>query len=356
MKYMVCQILAGLVALEASATAQTRIDLHKQARSVDFSSAAFTIPFQSGTILPGLCSQGQVFFLTNAPAGANFYGCTSANTWLLEDAAAVSGPGITVGHSPFSISVDTSYLNTLFPQLGASNTFVAGSKQTFTPSATTEAMRLVCGSVPSAMSSGALFCTPGGVFGYFDGSVQKYPVVGTTITTATNLVFAGPSSGPAAVPGPRALVTADLPANGVNSSRLAAVNTRHVCSMIVGADNGPVLVNTDLGPKGRQCYVPYAATVVEIMVAGNAGVSSVIAGGNHQGTISSLTSLPLATAAGGGLACANTSGTLSLDGAMTCSNTLQNTPIAAGDWIELVSGSAGGVAKRLSVAVTYTVN
>jgi hypothetical protein len=318
---------------------QTLVSLRTQSKDVDFSWAASTKPFQIGTVLPGTCSLGQMFFKSDATAGQNIYGCVAANMWTHQ-----------------LTSVDTSSLNTLFPQLGASNTFVAGSKQTFTPSATTEAMRLVCGSVPSAMSAGALFCTPGGVFGYFDGSVQKYPVVDTTTTTAANLVFAGPSTAPAAVPGPRALVTADLPANGVNSSRLAAVNTRQVCSMIVGADNGPVLVNTDLGPKGRQCYVPYAATVVEIMVAGNAGVSSVIAGGNHQGTISSLTSLPLATAAGGGLACANTSGTLSLDGAMTCSNTLQNTPIAAGDWIELVSGSAGGVAKRLSVAVTYTVN
>jgi len=206
------------------------------------------------------------------------------------------------------------------------------------------------------MAAGGLFCTPTGMFGYFDGSTQKYPVTNVTTTTAANLVFAGPTSGAAAVPGPRALVTADLPANGVNSSKLASVNTRNVCSMIVGADNGPILVTADLGPKGRQCYVPHAVSVIEIMVAGNAGVSSIIAGRNHAGTITNLTTSALTTTGSGGLACANLGGTMALDGATACANTLQNTSIAAGDWIELVSGTAGGVARRVSVAVTYTVN
>lgn len=129
-----------------------------------------------------------------------------------------------------------------------------------------------------------------------------------------------------------------------------------VCMMDVGADNGPILVNADLGPQGRQCFIPTGATIVEVDVAADAGTPNIIPGRNHAGAITNLVSSALATAAAGALACSNTGGTLGLDGATTCSATLQNTSITRGDWFELVSGTAGGVAKRMSIAVTYVVN
>ena len=56
-------------------------------------------------------------------------------------------------------------------------------------------------------------------------------------------------------------------------------------------------------------------------------------------------------------ACANANGSgLGIDGATTCATALSNTAIAAGDWLELASGTAGGTAKRMSITVTYTVN
>ena len=36
--------------------------------------------------------------------------------------------------------------------------------------------------------------------------------------------------------------------------------------------------------------------------------------------------------------------------------TLQNTGLNTGDWIELVSGTAGGTAKLVTVHVAYQVN
>ena len=48
--------------------------------------------------------------------------------------------------------------------------------------------------------------------------------------------------------------------------------------------------------------------------------------------------------------------TLCLDGVTTSAGTLENTALAAGNWIGLASGTAGGTAKRMSIAVTYTVN
>jgi len=57
------------------AAGQTQIDLSTQAKNV---------PIKSGVSLPGTCAVGQVYFLTNAPTGANLYGCTAVNTWTAQ--------------------------------------------------------------------------------------------------------------------------------------------------------------------------------------------------------------------------------------------------------------------------------
>src|SRR5260370_25781107 len=81
------QFIAGgaLLAIAAGhSSAQTQVDLRTQSKSVDFSAASSTKVFQSGAILPATCALGQTFFKTNATAGANYYACTSTNTWTLE--------------------------------------------------------------------------------------------------------------------------------------------------------------------------------------------------------------------------------------------------------------------------------
>ncbi len=147
--------------------------------------------------------------------------------------------------------------------------------------------------------------------------------------------------------------------NVVGSSKMAVVNTRRTCTMIVGADNaGADLAALDIGPQGRQCFIPFAATVVEIAVAANAGTPAVTIGMSHAGTLHNIAP-SITTAASGGLACANATGSgTGIDGATTCNVALDATykSLAAGDWIELATGVASAGAKRISVAVTYTVN
>lgn len=48
---------------------------------VDFTSSSSTAPMKAGTVLPGVCGVGQVFFKTDAAAGQNIHLCTAANTW-----------------------------------------------------------------------------------------------------------------------------------------------------------------------------------------------------------------------------------------------------------------------------------
>jgi hypothetical protein len=62
---------------------QTSIDLTGQVR------------LASGTTLPAQCAVGQIFFKSNAPAGANLYTCIAQNSWMavgLSQGAAASRP------------------------------------------------------------------------------------------------------------------------------------------------------------------------------------------------------------------------------------------------------------------------
>jgi hypothetical protein len=131
--------------------------------------------------------------------------------------------------------------------------------------------------------------------------------------------------------------------------------TRHVCDIGVGDTSAAMpLTNAQLGPQSRVCFIPSAATVIEMDVNADAGTPNVIVAVNHAGSDSNIVSSALATAASGGIACSNTGGTVGLNGVTTCSGTLQNTSMAAGDYLELVSGTAGGTAKWFAVHVIYT--
>lgn len=83
-------ILAAGLAI-ALANAQTLVDLRTQSKSVNFTAANSTSPFQAGTSLPASCSVGQAYFETNSAAGLNLYGCTATNSWTLLSAGILLG-------------------------------------------------------------------------------------------------------------------------------------------------------------------------------------------------------------------------------------------------------------------------
>jgi hypothetical protein len=72
------------VTLAIPAGAQTQVDLRTQSKNVDFSAAASTKPFRTGTELPATCSVGEAFFKTDATPGQNLYSCTSTDVWALQ--------------------------------------------------------------------------------------------------------------------------------------------------------------------------------------------------------------------------------------------------------------------------------
>lgn len=124
------------------------------------------------------------------------------------------------------------------------------------------------------------------------------------------------------------------------------------CIIVGSNDASAVIADANLGPQYFQYQVSLAQTLAEITVAADGGTPNVIVGRNRNGTRVNLLSSALATAASGGFACSKASATTGLNGVTTCSATLQNTSLLAGDWIELVSGTAGGAAKVMSVCLT----
>lgn len=71
-----------LLCLSGLAFGQTRIDLRSQSKEVDFSQATSTRPVKTGTVLPAICSVGEMYFKTDAGAGQNIYLCAGVNTWM----------------------------------------------------------------------------------------------------------------------------------------------------------------------------------------------------------------------------------------------------------------------------------
>jgi hypothetical protein len=51
------------------------------------------LPVKLGSSLPAICTQGDLFFVTVAPAGSNLYGCTAGNTWSVLGSGGGSGGG-----------------------------------------------------------------------------------------------------------------------------------------------------------------------------------------------------------------------------------------------------------------------
>ncbi len=143
---------------------------------------------------------------------------------------------------------------------------------------------------------------------------------------------------------------------GEASGSSGVVNTYRTCDIPINDTSGVAITSGQMGPQSRVCFIPAAATIVEMDVNADAGTPNIIVGRNRAGTIVNIVSGALATAASGGIACSNTGGTTGLNGATTCSSTLQNTSLSAGDYLELVSGTPGGTAKFFVAHIVYTVN
>ena len=90
---------------------------------------------------------------------------------------------------------------------------------------------------------------------------------------------------------------------------LTPAQKTRTCMMVVGADNGTVLMNEDLGPQLHQCRADVAMTIKEIAVYADDGTPSVVVHSRTGITNTPVLSGALATAASGAVACARIPGT-----------------------------------------------
>lgn len=239
--------------------------------------------------------------------------------------------------------------------VGLTNLTFTGGLISVATATTTPALTVAgtSGGVPyfsssSAWASSAALAANGFVYG---GGAGAAPAA-TTQCAANTL----PHGNGASAPTCSAVVGADMTANTVTSTQMAVVNTRRTVCLPAGTKNASAaLVDNDLADSDTY-FIPAASTVVEVTVHADAGTPNMILGRDRAGTVVNLTSSALATAASGAIACSNTGGTTGLDATTTCSSTLQNTGLNAGDWLKMVSGTAGGTAKQAVGCVTFTVN
>lgn len=369
-----------------------------------FAAARLVLP--AATTLPGTCQVNEIYADSDATSGQRLYLCESANTWVLQAGGGAgsgtvnSGVGGKLAYYP---STGTVVDDSIVEQCDSTTVGIGGCGASPTGSLELGGVKLTAKAAPSTPSTGI-----GEI--YVDSTSKNLAIkddagnvnhgVRTRTAVTNQLVSAIADDGTVTT---RALTSGDIPnnaanttgtaaalaANGANCSAgnaplgvdaagaaegcfavvtpttLTAGAARRSCDIAVGDTTGSVLTDAQLGPQKRICKIPAASTVLEVAISSDAGSPSVMVARRRcttftSGTCSTETAANLLstalTSSSGFEKCSNASGTTGLDGGTTCSATLQNTSLNAGDWIELLSGTAGGTAKFVAVHVVYAIN
>ncbi len=88
---MKLKVVAAALVVAGAVGAQTQVNVSRQTKDDSSSGASFVFPFLTGATLPAQCTPGSIFFNSGGAAGANLYGCVSANTWALEGGGSGGG-------------------------------------------------------------------------------------------------------------------------------------------------------------------------------------------------------------------------------------------------------------------------
>jgi hypothetical protein len=289
----------------------------------------------TGTINAG--TAGQVAVYTGA-------GTTVGGTTLAANGVVLGGGS----NAPTVAAADSTTTHALFATAGAPafRAIAPGDLPTLNQSTTGTAAN-VTGVVGVVNGGTGTASTLSGLVRGSGSAMTAAELSGDATTSGSNVVTIAAS----------AVTTAKIAAGQVTSAKQSVEPTRRTVCILIGTKNASAaLADTDLADSDLYMLTA-AGTLVEVTVRADAGTPGIILGRDRAGSVVNLTSAALSTAASGAVACANAGGTTGINGATTCSSTLQNTSLLAGDWILPVSGTAGGTAKQVSACFTFvTVN
>ena len=213
------------------------------------SAGVLTCASASDTLVGSSCTvaTGSAFPATSAPlftwtATSGAWDTTGGTDFRAFVSATVltNGAGVNIANTNgvWIPSLDTAYIsilgNSIWAQLGVSNTFTAGAKQVFQASATTAGQRCVGSAIPSTLAAGDYGCDLNGKLWFYDGTNLNYePYIagsGTTPPSAPAVGFAhyvGGTFVPASSTIPRA-ISFSIGDPAGNALTVAATTTRYV--------------------------------------------------------------------------------------------------------------------------------
>lgn len=286
----------------------------------------------------------------------------TATSWTLTD----RGAGL-LGVAP---NLDTGALNASYPQLAANSTYAAGARQTFVQSSSTAGVRILPDSVlPSAAGGGDVAMNAIGQPAVHNGSSWMYLLRHSAAVANAGMVYAGPASGGAQEPSFRALADADVPdtitltnitqitnrslsnmtgtvstaqiANdAVTRDKVSASLRTRLATFLLGKDNGPLLVDADDQASIFVNRLGSGVTITEVHCESDSGTPSI----NVQRDDGTPANILLSN-----LLCSSS-------GAATTAFNGSEASIVNGNSIDFVMVAAGGVAKRLTVTIRYTLD
>lgn len=172
---------AGLAAVQTFATGTKTV-------TAKFDFGGGTLEAPNGTVRPGTCIVGEVFFDSDETAGVNWYGCTASNTWTLLGGSSFNEAGDYTPTGNWDFSGAASFVLPTVVDYGPGGT---------SPFNLTGFTDDACPSAPGTANkfSACLDRTTGLWAWILNGGSLKYSVTTTDTQTLSNKTFVAPALG-----------------------------------------------------------------------------------------------------------------------------------------------------------------
>jgi hypothetical protein len=260
MRYRRAILIAGC--LIKIAGGQTQVDLRTQSKSVNFSAANGTQPFQSGTVLPATCLVDQAFFQTNAPAGLNLYGCTAVNSWTLLSAGILTGDVTGPADATRVSQLQGRAVSTAAPTSGQSLVW-----NTTTNSWTPETITGVQGTTGATGATGAAGATGLQGAAGANGAIAHIQNAGTNLPLEPALNFTGggctddPSTNSTNCSGAAGISGLSIDLNGTAVATQASLNFISGTGIVQVCANNASASRVDCTPSFNSAVIPTHDTI-----------------------------------------------------------------------------------------------